>query len=287
MTGREIYRKFRSLLFSPGNHPQLSMKLPKLGADANVIDLEDGTPDRLKEATRPVVMKSVQSLRSLDWKGNLFVRVNGPHTAWMDDDILAVAGSGITGIVVPMLRSAAEVVRVTALLQRCGAPESIHLIAGIETGFGVERINEILDASPQIVAAYFGSEDFATDVGIKRTDTSTEILYARSRVALACANRGIHAFDKGVIEVRDEYAFEEDCKRGREIGYTGKICVAPRQVVIANNTFMPTADEVEKARKLISAYEEAVKAGSSAPEIDGKMIDGPLVVRARKIIEAS
>jgi citrate lyase subunit beta/citryl-CoA lyase len=204
----------------------------------------------------------------------------------MLEDVSALRGLPLTGVVVPMIRSADDVSLVEAALAS-EFPDEVQVIYGLETGPAVERVSDILDRASLAVAVYFGAEDFATDIGLIRSRDSNEILYARSRIALAAANRGLHAIDKGVIDLRDDEQFVADCAIGRGLGYTGKICVAPGQVRLANQHFLPSEDEVAAARRLLVAFEASLAEGRSAPEIDGQMIDGPLVVRARKLLRAA
>jgi citrate lyase subunit beta/citryl-CoA lyase len=284
MNGKELFPRMRSMLLSPGNLP-VSRKLSRFEADLKVVDLEDGVPTSEKESGRAYVVDTVTHLRRDGLAGALFVRVNAPGSSWLAEDLRAILQIDIDGLVVPMLRSPNEVREIELSVLALG--KRLPIMWGIETGWAVERIGEILDSSELGVAVYFGSEDFATDVGMTRTASNHELAYARSRVALAAANRGLHAADKGVTDVRNEDEFVADALAGKQYGYTGKICVNPTQALLANTTFMPTAEEIEHSQRLLAEYAKALADGHSAPKIDGHMVDGPLVLRAQKMLIAA
>lgn len=284
MNGRELFPRMRSMLLSAGNL-EISRKLGRFDADLKVIDLEDGVPVAEKESGRRMTVETVDLLRGADLQGQLMIRVNAPDSEWVFDDLEAIAMSPIDGIVVPMVSGPKHVRQIEDALDMLGC--HVPIMWGIETGRGVEYVSQILDESTRPMGIYFGSEDYATDAGLTRTSSNQEILYARSRVALAAANRGHHSMDKGYTDVEDVEGFREDAQAGKELGFTGKICVTPRQADVSNEVFLPTAAEIEYSTRLVAAYEAEVARGHSAPKIDGHMIDGPLVVRARKILVAA
>ncbi|KRB75086.1 hypothetical protein ASE01_17135 [Nocardioides sp. Root190] len=284
MTPKDQFPRIRSLLLAAGNLP-ISRKLGRFDADVKVIDLEDGVPDSQKDLGRSMTVETVGFLREEGLLDSLFVRVNAPGSMWIAEDLRAAAGSEIDGIVVPMIRTVAEVREIENGLANLGSP--LPILWGIETGWAVENIGAILDHSQNAIGIYFGSEDYATDVGMTRTPGGLELQYARSRIALACANRGIHSADKGVTDIRDDAAFISDAMEGKSYGFTGKICVTPHQAALANTAFAPSDVEVAESLHLLEAYALALADGRSAPEIDGHMIDGPLVVRAQKILKAA
>jgi citrate lyase subunit beta/citryl-CoA lyase len=203
----------------------------------------------------------------------LFVRVNGPATPWFADDIRAALDSGFDGIVVPKLQRADDL---------ADLPE-LDVMAGIETGIGVSEVDGVL-SHPKIVAAYFGAEDFATDIGAERTKEGHEVLYARSRVVLSCRVHQVVPIDQAVLDVTDDDAFLADAAVGRSLGYDGKLCLHPRQVSLVRTAFAPSASAIAWARAVIAAYDEAAANGAGVALVAGAMIDLPLVKRARAVL---
>ncbi|MGI9591204.1 MAG: HpcH/HpaI aldolase/citrate lyase family protein, partial [Myxococcota bacterium] len=160
------------------------------------------------------------------------------------------------------------------------------VLAGIETALGVANARELL-AHPRVEAAYFGAEDFIADMGGVRTEDSQEVLYARSRVALAGRLAGVPTLDQVVTDFRNDALFERETAEARAMGFQGKLCIHPRQVALANQGFVPSESEVDHARRLLEAYERESAAGIGAIEFEGQMVDEPLAARARQILAAA
>ena len=190
---------------------------------------------------------------------------------------------GLTGVVVPKLESGAQVDRVMAALERAGR-DDLLILAGIETAAGVARAADVL-GHPGVAAAYFGAEDFITDMGGVRTAGGLEVLYARSRVALAARLAGVPALDQVVIEFGDDNRFRTDASLGRSMGYRGKLCIHPAQVPLANQCFSPSAAERDRARALLTVWDQALARGEASVAFEGQMIDEPLARRARAVLD--
>jgi citrate lyase subunit beta/citryl-CoA lyase len=210
--------------------------------------------------------------------------VNPVPTEWFADDVADGVAPEMAGIVVPKLESQEELDTVTATLAAAGLAH-LHVVAGIETALGVERVRALL--APPVAVAYFGAEDFILDMGGVRTRDSDETLYARSRVALAARIAGVLALDQLVTVIDDEEVMLADAAKGRAIGYTGKLCIHPAQVVLANRAFSPSPEEVDRARRLLAAYDASVAEGHGAINFDGQMVDEPLARHARAVIAAT
>jgi citrate lyase subunit beta/citryl-CoA lyase len=204
------------------------------------------------------------------------VRINDPRSTLGQKDLAAVRGLPIDGLMIP----------------KVGAPEDLIptegvLIALIETVRGVANARAIAEAARPGTAFAFGAEDFATDIGARRTAAGAEVLFARSQVVLAAKLCDLAALDQVVVEVRDDSRFAADAHAGRDLGYDGKLCLTPRQVEQANAEFAPSAAEIDFARRLIAAFEEAERRQLGAFDFEGRMVDEPLVKRARKILASS
>ena len=137
------------------------------------------------------------------------------------------------------------------------------------------------------MGVYFGAEDFAVDMGARRTQAGGEVLYARSRVVLAAKAAGVPAIDQAVVHLRDDEQFRRDATSGRDLGYDGKICLLPRQVELANALFGPSEAEIDHARRLIAAYEAAKAAGRGAIDFEGRMVDEPVFKHAQGVVAAA
>jgi citrate lyase subunit beta / citryl-CoA lyase len=264
----------RSLLFAGATRPDLVAKLARGGPDAVAIDLEDAVPTAAKVEARAALPGLVATVAG----PRVFVRLNGPATAWFEDDLAAAAALPIAGVVLPKAERPEDVERA-----RAGLGEGPAIVAGIESARGVEEAGPICEAGPE--AAYFGAEDYIADLGGRRTPGGEEVLFARSRVALAARLAGVAAIDQVVVDFRDEAVFERDARAGRAIGYRGKLCIHPSQVAVANRVFGASPEEVERARALLAAWQEGAAAGVAAIEFEGAMIDGPALRMARDTIE--
>ena len=210
------------------------------------------------------------------------VRVNAVASEWFADDINDGVVPGVAAIVVPKIDSVYALNTVSAALEANGLGH-IGVIAGIETALGVADARLLL-AHERVVAAYFGAEDFIADMGGIRTASNEEVLYARSAVALAARLGGVPLLDQVVTDFRDDDRFIAECAQARSIGYSGKLCIRPGQVALANAAFIPSADEVDRARRLLEVYENATSEGLAAIDFEGQMVDEPLAVQARRII---
>jgi len=276
---RQIGR-LRSLLFAPAVRPDFLEKLSGRNADAVVIDCEDATPANAKADGRRNARQLAPSIAAGGTQ--VTVRVNATATAWFDDDIRGALTEELVAIIVPKIETIAELDRIDEALTTAGFG-FLGVIAGIETALGVADARPLLNHS-RVVAAYFGAEDFVADMGGVRTETNHEVAYARSAVALAGRLAGVPVLDQIVADFRDDERFVRECAEARSLGYAGKLCIHPGQVEIANRGFIPSDAEVDRAHRLLAAYEEASAAGVAAIDFEGQMVDEPLAAQARRVI---
>jgi citrate lyase subunit beta/citryl-CoA lyase len=212
----------------------------------------------------------------------VFVRVNPVSSSWFAGDIEQALTPALAGIVVPKLERRDELETVRAALAVAGL-QGLRVIAGLESAAGVLRASELL--GPPVVAAYFGAEDYIADLGGRRTAEGLEVLYARSHVALCARVAGVQSIDQVVVDFHDDAAFLADARRGRELGYAGKLCIHPRQVALAHTAFMPDPDELERSRRMLESWERSSGAGAGAFEFEGQMVDEPALRMARSLLE--
>ena len=279
----------RSLFFAPANRRDLVAKFPRFAADCYVIDLEDGTPPDHKASARAGIAALVADLRKqARLPGVLTVRVNEPESDHYLDDLAAALASDVDGIVIPKLESVEQLFPALHRLRRLDrdAPRSEprFIVGGLESIAGVANAATLCRADPSLAAVYFGAEDLASELGARRTAGAAEVQYARSHVLLHAKAARIVAIDQAVVEIRDDKHFETDANAGRDLGYDGKICLLPRQLAVANRVFSPSDADLDHARRLIARYDEATARGIGTIDFEGKMIDGPLLKRAQRMV---
>lgn len=276
----------KSFFIAPANRLDLIAKFPRFKADCYILDLEDGTPEAQKVLARDGLSQVISELRTNGFLGMLGVRVNEPSSNMYMLDLAAAWSADIDFVVIPKLEIQDQLFPAVHGLQFIGQANKRRrwLMGGIESMRGVTNVDRLVTAAPDLVSVYFGAEDFATDLGAIRTPNSIEVLYARSRVVLYAKQAGLNVIDQAIADFRNDELFREDALIGKQMGYDGKICLLPRQVEIANNVFGPTQLEVAYAKRLIAAYEEAVKRGIGTLDFEGQMIDGPLLKRAERVV---
>ncbi|HJM28501.1 MAG: CoA ester lyase [Acidimicrobiales bacterium] len=274
-------QQLRSMLFAPGNKAELLQKFTKIQPDAAVIDLEDAVPDSEKNAARENVKEFGTSFKNE--KFSVFVRVNPVSSEFFESDIQAT-GPEIDGIVIPKISSVEELQKAESLLSTSALANRI--VVGIETVRGLTSAPDILLRS-SVIAAYFGAEDYIADLGGVRTDSNEEVFFARSQMGIAGRLTGIPVIDQIVANFSDTERFKRESRQARSLGFTGKLCIHPSQVSLANESFSPTEQEISRAKELLSNYEEAVSQGSASIVFDGQMIDEALAKQARRILDLS
>jgi citrate lyase subunit beta/citryl-CoA lyase len=269
----------RSVLFSPGDKPELMYNAPTTGADAVVFDLEDAVaPDR-KDAARAAVA-DVLSDPAFDPDCEVCVRLNpAPGAATADIEAIAAADSRLDAVVVPKAESADDVTRIEELLRERGYDRPI--VALCESAQGILSADEIAAADP-VVAVALGAEDLAADIGATRTESGEEIAYARQRVVLAASAAGVDAIDTPRTGIDEPDRLAEETAFARQLGYDGKLAIHPDQVDIINEAFAPDPDEVAWAERVLAATEDA---DGGVIRVDGEMIDAPLAARAETILD--
>jgi len=273
-------RRIRSLLFAPAVRPDLVSKMPATGADAAVIDCEDATPVAAKDQAR---IDSALLAAEIGAAIPTLIRVNAVDTPWFLGDIAALP-AGLAGIVLPKVESLDGLEVAARALDQRGMGDT-PVIAGIETALGVADSRLLLDHRI-IAAAYFGAEDFIADMGGVRSQSNHEVDFARAAVAIAGRIAAVPVIDQIVADFHDDSRCRLECLQARAMGYAGKLCIHPSQVSIANAAFTPSADEVERARRLLAAFESASTNGIAAIDFEGQMVDEPVASQARRVIES-
>jgi len=270
--------RLRSVLFAPAVRPDLVAKLSRTAADAVVIDLEDATPVAQKDPARTALGELVASV---DERLRVMVRVNDVHTDWFAADMAALPDR-VVAVVVPKIETAADLEMLESTRAALDRPD-IAVIGGFETARGVADARDLLSHGV-LAGGYFGAEDFIADMGGARTASNAEVHTARSLVALAGRLAEKPVLDQVVTDFRDDERMRREASEAAAMGYSGKLCIHPGQVDSANAAWTPSADDVERARRLVAAYEEAAAGGVAAIDFEGQMVDEPVAVQARRLI---
>lgn len=270
----------RSVLIAPAVRPDFLAKLPSRGADAVFLDCEDAVPADNKAEARALSREITPEL--VEAGCTVVVRVNPPATEWFDDDMAGALAPEVTAVVVPKLDDLAGADRAAAALDDAGLGH-VGIMAGIETALGVADSRQLL-AHPRVSSAYFGAEDLIADMGGVRTPSNDEVSYARSLVVLSARLAGVPVFDQVVTDFRNDERFRREATEARNLGYAGKLCIHPGQVLLTNDAFTPSEADVDRARRLLAAYDEAKGRGRAAIDFEGQMVDEPLAAQARGVL---
>ena len=259
----------RSFLFVPGNRPERFDKALASGAHAVILDLEDAVAAAYKDEARRAVAAR------LDPQRPVWLRINGAESQWHAEDLAMLGRSGVAGVMLPK----AEDPEVLAELHRRVGPD-VPLVPLLESVLGLSRA-EGLARAPGVQRLAFGSVDFQLDAGIP--GDQDELLFARSMIVLASRLAGCLAPVDGVTLALDDAAvLAADVERSRRLGFGGKLCIHPRQVGAVNAGFRPPQSDVDWARRVLQAAEDG---GGNAVRLDGKLIDRPVIDRARALLE--
>jgi citrate lyase subunit beta / citryl-CoA lyase len=277
----------RSKLFVPGARPELFAKAMAGDADALSLDLEDSVPSAGKADARAAVATFVASQAVQVLAKVVIVRVNAPDTPWFEDDLRAVARPGVALINLPKLETPSGVRAAVRALEHAeagnGVATPIRLLLNIETPQALANATALATAHPRVAGLQLGLGDLFEPLGIDRHDPANvhAVLFA---VRMAAAQAGVFALDGAWPDIADGEGFSAEAQRAKRLGYLGKSCIHPRQVALANAAFAPDAAELEAARRIVAAADEAALQGRGAFVVDGRMVDLPFLKRAQALL---
>ncbi|MFP3563077.1 HpcH/HpaI aldolase/citrate lyase family protein [Paraburkholderia sp. SIMBA_030] len=258
----------RSFLFVPGIRPERFDKALACGADAVIVDLEDAVGAVDKGPARQHVADAAAAFAASTTR--VLLRINGFGTPWFDEDLSLLALGGIDGVVLP---KAENTMALEALVRATTKP----ILPIVESALGVWQVLEVAKG-PGVERLIFGSVDFELDLDC--SGAWEALLYARSRIVLASRVAGLLAPVDGVsVALDDAVRLATDASRGRSLGFGGKLCIHPKQVAQVNAAFSPSEEELAKAREVIEVFE---RAGGGAVSVDGRMVDLPVLLKARR-----
>lgn len=276
--------------------PRRVEKALTLDADAVILDLEDSVGAADKVATRVPVAEALGRPR----RARAYVRINAPATAWCYRDLADTVRPGLDGVLVPKIESAADLHAIdwllAALEREHGLAEgSVDLMPIIETAAGLQRIDRILQARSlrpyrapwRVKRVAFGAADYGNDLGLSPTLEEPELADARARIVLASRAAGMEGpLDSPWFHFKETAAFARALERSRRSGFQGRLCVHPDQIAPVNAAYLPSAEEIAAAERIVAAFREAEARGAAAIQVDGQMIDYPVAHRAQALLDA-
>jgi citrate lyase subunit beta / citryl-CoA lyase len=287
----------RSFLFAPGNVARRVEKALTLDADAVILDLEDSVAVSDKAATRKLVAEALGRPR----KPRVYVRCNAASTPFCYGDLTETIRKGVDGVLLPKVESAAELHAVDWLLanlerERGIAEGSIDLIPQLETAAGVQRIERIVQAGNlrtyrpapwRVRRVAFGAADFGHDVGLSVSLDEPELAEARARLVMISRAAGLeNPLDSPWFHLKEPEAFRRALERSRRGGFQGRLCIHPDQIAPVNAAYLPGEAELAQAERIVAAFREAEARGAAAIQVDGQMVDYPVVHRAQALLDA-
>ena len=281
MTRDSKFTARRSFIFSPGLKPDMFPKAISSGADMVCIELEDGIAIKDKDEARKNTFKALETLEVKSGV-ELVVRVNCQRTKFGLMDLEAVVSSktNVKAIMLPKVKTPDEIIFIDDMLTDCGLNTDLHVI--METNEALESIYDIAHASKRIVALYFGGVDMAAELRVP--NEYKNLIYARSRLVHAGASVGVDVIDVPYLDLEDMDGMKKEAELVRDLGFTGKGSIHPKQINMLNEIFTPSKEEIIKAKRIVDQFNES---DTGLVVIDGKLIEKPVLREMqRKILIA-
>ena len=274
----------RSRLYLPGNEPKFFVNAGLHSPDGIILDLEDSVAPTEKDAAQLLVRNA---LRSVEFSGaERMVRINQLPKGL--DDLRFIVPNNVNVILIPKCESADQIHQLEKEVERLKklhkVKKQIYFMPIIESALGVIKAFEIASASKNNCALAIGLEDYTADIGTQRTNEGRESIFARQMLVNAAKAAGIQAIDTVFSDVADMEGLRQSVIEAKSLGFEGKGCIHPRQIKVVHEAFAPTSEEIEKAKKIVLAFEEAEKKGLGVVSLGSKMIDPPVVKRALNTI---
>ena len=277
------------MLFLPGNNPTMIMNGSFLGADSIILDLEDAVSPEEKDAARLLVSHSLKSLNF--GKCEIIIRINSLDTPYWEKDLEEIVPLQPNVIMPTKVSDGNYIKRLDARISEIEEKnrietKKIKIMPLLETAIGIENAFEIARSSDRMEALYLGAEDLTADLRCQRTRDGFEIQYARCRLVNAARAANIEVYDTPFTSIEDMDGLLQDALTAKSLGFSGKAVIHPKHVDTVNRVFSPSEKEIHYAQEVFAAIEEAKKLGKGAISLHGKMIDAPIVQRARRVLEA-
>lgn len=278
----------RSMMFVPGSNAAMLSNSFIYKPDSIMFDLEDAVALKEKDAARLLVAHALRHPLYQDIE--TVVRVNPLDSEFGLKDLNAVVRSGVDVVRMPKTETPKDVVdmdnAITEIEKACGREVgSTKMLAAIESPLGITLAVQIATASKRLIGIALGAEDYVRNLKTERSPEGIELLFARCSILQAARAAGIQAFDTVYSNANNEEGFLKEAALIKQLGFDGKSLVNPRQIELLHNLFAPTQKDVEQAQRIIDAAEEAERQGLGVVSLNGKMIDAPIIDRARLVLE--
>ncbi|MBS6009317.1 MAG: citrate (pro-3S)-lyase subunit beta [Haemophilus parahaemolyticus] len=278
----------RSMLFVPGSNAAMISNTFIYKPDAIMFDLEDAVALKEKDSARILVAHALQ--HPLYQEIETVVRVNPLDSEFGLADLNAVVRAGVDVVRMPKTETAQDVIdmdhEITEIEKACGREVgSTKMLAAIESPLGITQANKIATASKRLIGIALGAEDYVRNLKTERSPEGIELLFARCSILQAARAAGIQAFDTVYSNANNEEGFLAEAALIKQLGFDGKSLINPRQIELLHNLFAPTQKDVDQARRIIDAAEEAERNGLGVVSLNGKMIDAPIIDRAKLVLE--
>jgi citrate lyase subunit beta/citryl-CoA lyase len=266
----------------PGANARALEKARSLPADGLILDMEDAVSPDAKELARQQIVAAVS--QGGYSPREIIVRVNGLNTPWGRDDVAAVATIKADAILFPKVESPAEVHAAVEALGKAGAPADLPIWIMAETPRGILHIDAIASASPRLTGIVMGTSDLAKELRVRHTPDRVGFIAALSLCVMAARAYGLDILDGVYLDLKNEAGFRAACEQGRDMGFDGKTLIHPNQLAVANEVFAPTPGDVENARAIIEAWEQAKREGKGVAVVNGKLVEILHVEEARRTL---
>ncbi|AEW77159.1 citrate (pro-3S)-lyase subunit beta [Aggregatibacter actinomycetemcomitans] len=278
----------RSMLFVPGSNAAMLSNSFIYKPDSIMFDLEDAVALKEKDTARLLVAHALQHPLYKDIE--TVVRVNPLDSEFGLADLNAVVRTGVDVVRMPKTETAQDVIdmdrEITEIEKACGREVgSTKMLAAIESPLGITQANQIATASKRLIGIALGAEDYVRNLKTERSPEGIELLFARCSILQAARAAGIQAFDTVYSNANNEEGFLKEAALIKQLGFDGKSLINPRQIELLHNLFAPTQKDVDQAKRIIEAAEEAERQGSGVVSLNGKMIDAPIIDRAKLVLE--
>ncbi len=276
------------MLYIPGNNPAMLQQGGIYGADSLLLDLEDAVALNQKDAARILVRNMLQSINF--YHTEVCVRINHLDTPFGLQDLEEIVPLQPDAIRYPKTETLEELAKLIEIIEaiedKHNLPhDKMTIHAMIETALGVQNVFEIAKFSKRVDAITIGGQDLTADMNIKSTKDGSGIDLARKMIVMAAKANKIDAIDTVFVDINDEAGLRLETEYAKQIGFTGKAVINPRQIDIIHEVYMPTEEEIRKAYRIILEFKKNKKAGIGVFAIDGKMVDAPVMTRAKQVLE--
>ena len=277
---------YRTMFFVPGNSPSKIAKAEVYGADCIIFDLEDAVSIYEKDAARDLIKSFLSGYRP---DCRIGIRINAQDSPYYEEDVKTMVPLQPDFLRLPKSETAENIQALDELITKYEKENNIpigtvKIVATIETALGVYNAYEIAKGSKRVIGIGLGAEDFRTDMRMTRSEDGAEILFARNKISLAAHAAGVMPLDYVYSNFKNTEGFTADVKNGKMLGFTCKSVIHPSQIPLVHAVYDPTDKEIEDAKAVLAVYEEALAKASGVIALKGKMIDMPMVTRAKAVL---